>query len=118
MKNLVFYINVNSHLKNLFKVMRSGRVIRESDSVNKCQKSWVQLRCCYITVNSATSVLQNIECTFRCISKQIHYTVKHPFTQGLEFYEELHHFVLSGENKLFDNIILAQNHAWHIIQSG
>ena len=30
-------------------------------------------RCCYITVDSATAALQNGACTYRCISKQMHY---------------------------------------------
>ncbi len=51
------------------------------------------------------------------------YTLKTPFShngyiRSLEFYEN-YHFVLSGQNKLFDNNdMLAQNHAWHITQSG
>ncbi len=34
---------------------------------------WQSFRCCYITVNSGTTALQNGACTFRCISKQMHY---------------------------------------------
>jgi hypothetical protein len=30
-------------------------------------------RCCYITVDSATTALQNGACTYRCIPKQMHY---------------------------------------------
>ncbi len=33
--------------------------------------------CCYITVDSSTSALQNGACTYQCISKQMHY--KNPF---------------------------------------
>jgi hypothetical protein len=47
-------------------------------------------RCCYITVDSATTALQNGACTYRCISKQMHY--KTPFShnvymKSLELYE-------------------------------
>jgi hypothetical protein len=46
--------------------------------------------CCYITVDSKTTALQNGACTYQCISKQMHY--KTPFSHngymiGLEFYE-------------------------------
>ncbi len=30
-------------------------------------------RCCYITVDFGTTALQNGACTYRCISKQMHY---------------------------------------------
>ncbi len=48
------------------------------------------LRCCYITVDSATTALQNVACTKRCISKQMRY--KTPFShnvymKSLEIYE-------------------------------
>jgi hypothetical protein len=33
--------------------------------------------CCYKTVDSGTTALQNGACTYRCISKQMHY--KTPF---------------------------------------
>jgi hypothetical protein len=47
-------------------------------------------RCCYITVDSATTALQNGACTYQCISNQMHY--KTPFThngymKSLEFYD-------------------------------
>jgi hypothetical protein len=55
--------------------------------------------CCYITVDSATTALQNGACTCRCISKKC--TVKHPFAQRLheksEILYKLHHSVLSGK---------------------
>ncbi len=46
--------------------------------------------CCYITVDSGTTALQNSACTYRCISKQMHY--KTPFShndpmKSLEIYE-------------------------------
>ncbi len=48
------------------------------------------VRCCYITVDFATTTLQNGACTYRCISKQMHY--KTPFLhkgymKRMEFYE-------------------------------
>jgi hypothetical protein len=36
--------------------------------------------CCYITVDSATTALQNSACTYRCISIQMHY--KTPFSHS------------------------------------
>ncbi len=39
------------------------------------------LRCCYITVDSATTAPQNGACTYRCISKQMHY--KTPFSHNV-----------------------------------
>jgi hypothetical protein len=72
-------------------------------------------------VDSATTALQNGACTYRCISKQIHY--KTPFSdnsymKSLEFYENYITLFCMEKNKLFDIIILTQNHAWHITQSG
>ncbi len=43
--------------------------------------------CCYITVDSATTALQNSACTYRCISKQIHYKTPFSHTKSLEIYE-------------------------------
>ncbi len=73
-------------------------------------------RCCYITVDSATTALQNDACKYRCISKQMH--SKTPFShsgymKSLEFYDNYFTLVCVEKN-LFDNIILTQNHAWHI----
>ncbi len=34
--------------------------------------------------------------------------------KSLEIYKSIHYSVLSGKNKLFYNIILTKNHAWHI----
>jgi hypothetical protein len=46
--------------------------------------------CCHITVDSATTALQDGACTYRCISKQMHYRT--PFShkgymKNLEIYE-------------------------------
>jgi hypothetical protein len=38
------------------------------------------VRCCYITVDSATTAVQNGACTYLCISKQMHY--KTPFSHN------------------------------------
>ncbi len=38
---------------------------------------WLYFRCCYITVDFAITALQTGACTYRCISKQVHY--KNPF---------------------------------------
>ncbi len=70
-------------------------------------------RCCYITVDSATIALKNGAYTYQRISKQMHY--KTPFShnsymKSLEVYENY--------ITLIDNIIVTQNHAWHITQSG
>jgi hypothetical protein len=76
-------------------------------------------RCCYITVDSATTALQNGACTHRCISKQMHYKTPlshNGYMKSLEIYEK--YITLSYlEKKLFYNIILTQNHAWHITQN-
>ncbi len=53
-----------------------------------CKES--TLGCCYITVDSATTALQNGACTYRCISKQMRY--KTPLShngdlKSLEIYE-------------------------------
>ncbi len=74
-----------------------------------------------LTVDSATTALQNGACTYRCISKQMHQ--KTPFShncymKSLEFYENYFTLFCHEKNKLFDNIIFTQNHAWHITQSG
>jgi hypothetical protein len=78
--------------------------------------------CCYITVNFTTTTHQNGGCTYRCISKQTHY--KTPFLhegymKSMEFYETyITLFRLEEKLKLVDNIIITQNHAWHINESG
>jgi hypothetical protein len=71
-------------------------------------------------VDSSTPALQNGACTYQCFSKQMLYKI--PFShngymKSLEFSENyITLFYL--EKKLFDNIILPQNQAWHITQSG
>ncbi len=78
-------------------------------------------RCCYITVDSSTTALQNGACTYQCISKQMHFKTifsHNSFMKSLEFYENYITLFYMEINKLFDNIILTQNHAWHITQSG
>jgi hypothetical protein len=72
-------------------------------------------------VDFATTALQNGACTNWCISKQMHQ--KTPFSyngylKSLEFLENNITLFCLEKNKLFDNIILTQNHAWHITQSG
>ncbi len=79
------------------------------------------LGCYYITVDSGTNALQNGACTYRCISKQMHY--KTPFShngymKSLEIYENYITLFCLEENKLFDKITLTQNQGWHITQSG
>jgi hypothetical protein len=91
-----------------------------------CKMVWCQhaselwSRCCYITVDSATTALQNGACTFWCSSKQMHYKTlfsHNGYMKSLEFYEN--NITLFCLKKiLFHNIIITQNHAWHITQSG
>jgi hypothetical protein len=58
-------------------------------------------RCCYITVDSETTALQN---PYQCILKQTHYK-KTLFTQWLDeksgILLKLHHSVLSGKMQTF-----------------
>ncbi len=73
--------------------------------------------CCYITVDSATTALQNCARTYWCISKQMHY--KTPFshncyTKSLEFYDNYIPLFWLEKKKFFYSIILTQNHPWHI----
>ncbi len=68
-------------------------------------------------MDSATTALQNGACTYRCISKQMHY--KTPFShncymKSLEFYKN-YITLFCLEKKL---AFLTQNHAWHVTQSG
>jgi hypothetical protein len=72
-------------------------------------------------VDSATIALQSGACTYRFISKQMDY--KTPFShkcfmKSLEFYEKYITLFCMEKKKLFDNIILTQNQAWCITQSG
>ena len=45
------------------------------------------VRCCYITVDSASTTLQNGACAYRCISKQMHYKTPFSHMKSLEIYE-------------------------------
>jgi hypothetical protein len=65
--------------------------------------------CCYITVDSTTTALQNGACTYRCISKQMHYkTLLSPngYMKSLEIYENYITLSCLEKYKLFYNIIL------------
>ncbi len=66
--------------------------------------------CCYITVDSGTTALQN------GASEQMHYKTHNNYMKNLEIYENnITLFCL--EKKLFDNVILTENQAWKITQS-
>jgi hypothetical protein len=72
-----------------------------------------------MTVDSRTTALQNGACSYPCISKQMNY--KTPFSPNgymtsLEFNENYITLFCLEKKKLFDNIILAQNHALYITQ--
>ncbi len=54
-------------------------------------------RRCYITDDSATTEFQNGACTYRCISKQMHYQTTFSHNGHIEFLWKLHHSVLSGK---------------------
>ncbi len=60
------------------------------------------LRCCYITVASATTALQNGACTYRCISKQMDSKTNFSYNiymKSLEFYESyITMFLLEKKN--------------------
>jgi hypothetical protein len=61
-------------------------------------------RCCYITVDSTTTALHNGACTYRCISKQMHYkTLLSPngYMKSLEIYENYITLSCLEKNKLF-----------------
>jgi hypothetical protein len=48
------------------------------------------LGCCYLTVDSATTALQNGACTYQFIYKQMHYKIPfshNSYMKSLEFYE-------------------------------
>jgi hypothetical protein len=76
--------------------------------------------CCYITADFATTARQNGACTYRFISKQMHYKTlfsHNSYMKSLEFYEK-YIILFCLEKKLFDTLILTENPAWHITQSG
>jgi hypothetical protein len=83
------------------------------------QKRGLPNRCCYITVDSATTAHQNGACTYRCISKQMHYKTPsshNGYMKSLEFNENYITLFCLEKKQTFDNIILTQNHEWHITQ--
>ncbi len=67
------------------------------------------VRCCYITVDSATTALQNDACAYRCISKQMHYKTPFSHMKSMEIYEN-YITLFCLEKKLF----LQFFHAWYI----
>jgi hypothetical protein len=72
-------------------------------------------------VDSETTALQNGACKYQCISKQMHFKTlfsHNGYTRNLEFYENYITLFCLEINKLFENIILTLNHAWHISKSG
>ncbi len=90
---------------------RNTYVRSKENAVHRSQT----IRCCYITVDSATTALQNGACTYQCISNLMHH--KTPFShngymRSLELYQNYISLLCLG-NKLFDNIIITLNHAWH-----
>jgi hypothetical protein len=68
-------------------------------------------------VGSSKIALQNGARKYQCIPKQMH--CKTPFShngymKSLEFCDNYINLFCQEINKLFDNIILTLNHAWHI----
>jgi hypothetical protein len=62
----------------------------------------LQIGCCYITVDSATTALQNGACTYRYISKQMLYKTPFSHMKSLEIYEN-YITLFCLENILFYN---------------
>ncbi len=77
-------------------------------------------RCCYITVDSTITALKTVLAHFGAFPNK--YTIKYPFhtkaTWKVWTFMKTTSLCSVWKNNLFDNIMLAQNHAWHIIQSG
>jgi dipeptide/tripeptide permease len=69
----VFYFSINA---GSFISTIVTPAIREVTAV----KSRFYIGCCYITVDSSTTALQNGACTYQCLSQQRHY--KTPFSQN------------------------------------
>jgi hypothetical protein len=73
------------------------------------------MRCCYITVDSATTALQNGAFTYQCISKQMHYKTLfshkqlHHYMKSREFYENYITLFCLEKGKHFDNNILGNS---------
>jgi hypothetical protein len=82
----------------------------------------ILIRCCYITVDSATTALQNGACTMHNAhvgAFQNNCTIKHPFHtvatwKAWNFIKNYITLICLEKNNLFGNIIFTQNHAWHI----
>ncbi len=73
-------------------------------NINKTlQNRYINLWCCYIKVDSATTALQNGDFTYRCMLKQMHYRT--PFSHNGSIKSgiiwKLRQSVLSGKNKTF-----------------
>ncbi len=90
-------------------------------SFRALQMKALLLWCCYITVDSATTALQNGACTIGAFPKQMHH--KTPFSHNgswkFGILWKQHHSVLYHEKKITVwDVILTQNHAWLITQSG
>jgi hypothetical protein len=76
-------------------------------------------RCCYIKVDSAKLHSKTVLAHIGAFPNKC--TIKHPFTTATwkvwNFYKNYITLFFLGKKQLFDNIILTQNHAWHITQS-
>ncbi len=72
-------------------------------------------------MDSATTALQNGACTYRCISKQMHYKTPwshNGYMKSPKIYKKNYITLSCLENKqIFYNIILTQNQTLHITQS-
>ncbi len=89
-----------SHGTRAYPLPHWGNPVQDQEGFQKREKKlrkWQKkdrqgrIWCCYITVDSSTTALQNGVCTYQCISKQMHY--KTPFShngfiKSLEFYEK------------------------------
>jgi hypothetical protein len=83
--------------------VRKNIAYKDSCFFNACTPSL--RRCCYITVDSSTTALQNGACPYHCISKQMHY--KTPFShnghmKSLEFFEKYITQFYLEKNNLFE----------------
>ncbi len=115
------YSNIRACIKQLGFLQKAvfpggcvlGQITQNRPEVKKCgqgncspqQPKW----CCYKTVDSSTTALQNGACTYQCISKQMHY--KTPFShngyiKSLELYEKFITLFYLEKNKLFEILYL------------
>jgi hypothetical protein len=100
----------------------SMETLLDNSDPSGCPTKQSLLRCCYITVDSATTALQNGACTYRCTSKQMHY--KTPFSckgylKSLEFYENYITLFCLKKKTFWQYYINSEPcMAWHITQSG